>query len=104
MFEGHDEGDKDEAQPELGDDMRLLVVEDDRRIAARLKKGLAEDSHVVDVVHDGGEGLAMAEAEIYDVIILESEMAGTRLRHRCTPTGRRDSDPCADAHGPVYFG
>ena len=56
--------------------MRLLVVEDDRRIAARLKKGLTEDSHVVDVVHDGGEGLTMAEEEIYDVIVLESDLAG----------------------------
>lgn len=56
--------------------MRLLVVEDDRRIAARLKKGLVEDSHVVDVVHDGREGLAMAEEEIYDAIILDAQLPG----------------------------
>jgi two-component system OmpR family response regulator len=56
--------------------MRLLVVEQDRRIAARLKKGLVEDSHVVDIVHDGREGLAMAEEEIYDAIILDVDLPG----------------------------
>jgi two-component system OmpR family response regulator len=64
------------AEERLGEIMRLLVVEDDRRIAARLKKGLVEDSHVVDVIHDGREGLAMAEEEIYDAIVLEAELPG----------------------------
>ncbi len=51
--------------------MKLLVVEDEQRIAQYLKKGLEAKSYVVDVAHDGEAGLDLALAEQYDAIILD---------------------------------
>ena len=51
-------------------------MEDDERLAGLLKRGLAEESHVVDVVHDGHDGLDMAEDEIYDAVILDVMLPG----------------------------
>lgn len=51
--------------------MRLLLVEDDRRLAANLGRGLGEADCAVDVVHDGDEGLAAALATRYDVVVLD---------------------------------
>ncbi|AYG69710.1 MULTISPECIES: response regulator transcription factor [unclassified Rhizobium] len=51
--------------------MRLLVVEDDDRSAAYLKRGLSEAGHVVDVANDGELGLALAMELIYDGLIVD---------------------------------
>jgi len=51
--------------------MRALVVEDDKRIAAFVRRGLREQSFAVDVAHDGDSGLHFALTETYDVIILD---------------------------------
>lgn len=51
--------------------MKVLVVEDETRIASYLKKGLEIKSHVVDTAHDGRVGLDLASTEEYDVIILD---------------------------------
>jgi two-component system OmpR family response regulator len=51
--------------------MRLLVVDDEARLAALLKRGLEEGGHVVDVVGDGPEALWMASEQSYDAIILD---------------------------------
>ncbi|MDE1146020.1 MAG: heavy metal response regulator transcription factor [Azospirillaceae bacterium] len=51
--------------------MRLLVVEDERKTADYLKKGLEESGYVVDVASDGLDGLHLATEEEYDVIILD---------------------------------
>ena len=51
--------------------MKLLVVEDEHRIASYIKKGLELKSNVVDVAHDGQEGYDLASSEGYDVIILD---------------------------------
>jgi len=56
--------------------MRVLVVEDDERLAGLLKRGLMEESHVVDVAHDGQRGLDMAEDGIYDAVILDVMLPG----------------------------
>lgn len=55
--------------------MRVLVVEDETRLATVIKKGLTEDGFAVDVAHDGEEGLFLAESEDYDVIILDIGLA-----------------------------
>lgn len=54
--------------------MKILVVEDDRAIAGALKEGLEDESYAVDVAYDGGEGLRTAQADEYDVIILDVMM------------------------------
>jgi DNA-binding response OmpR family regulator len=51
--------------------MRILVIEDDKKVAGFLKKGLKEESHTVDVCIDGEEGCEYAESEDYDIIILD---------------------------------
>ena len=51
--------------------MKLLVVEDEEKSATYLKKGLGEQGFVVDVAHDGEEGLHLATSGEYDLIVLD---------------------------------
>jgi DNA-binding response OmpR family regulator len=51
--------------------MRILVVEDEHKIAQSIKKGLEQESYAVDVSYDGGTGYDMAVSEEYDLIILD---------------------------------
>lgn len=51
--------------------MRILLVEDDHRLAASIQRGLEESDCAVDVVHDGEEAVAGAIATAYDVIVLD---------------------------------
>ena len=49
--------------------MRILVVEDDARMAGVIAKGLRENSYAVDVAQDGEAGLYQAAINDYDVIV-----------------------------------
>lgn len=51
--------------------MRLLIIEDEKRLSHVVKKGLEEEGYAVDQAYDGEEGVYLAEAESYDVIILD---------------------------------
>lgn len=51
--------------------MRVLVVEDDPRMADVIAKGLRENSYAVDIAHDGDAGLYQTSINDYDVIILD---------------------------------
>jgi DNA-binding response OmpR family regulator len=51
--------------------MRILVVEDDRRLSSIIKRGLVEEGYAVDTVYDGEEGQYFAESTTYDLIILD---------------------------------
>lgn len=51
--------------------MRILVVEDEHRIANSIKKGLEQESYAVDVAYDGEAGYDLAVTEDYDVIVLD---------------------------------
>ncbi|MCI5220603.1 MAG: DNA-binding response regulator [Candidatus Electrothrix sp. LOE2] len=51
--------------------MKILIVEDEQRLAVLLKKGLEESSYAVDLCHDGEEGLYMAETFPYDAVLLD---------------------------------
>ena len=51
--------------------MKILIVEDERRLALLLKKGLEENSFVVDICYDGEEGLYQVEVSSYDAVILD---------------------------------
>lgn len=51
--------------------MRILVVEDDQKIASALKKGLQLETYAVDIALDGEQGLDLALSESYDIIILD---------------------------------
>lgn len=56
--------------------MRVLVVEDEPRLAEGLRRGLVAEGFAVDVVHDGVDGLWMAREENYDVILLDIMLPG----------------------------
>lgn len=51
--------------------MRILIVEDERRLSNIIKKGVIEDGFAVDQAFDGEEGLYLGESEEYDLIILD---------------------------------
>lgn len=54
--------------------MKLLIVEDEARMADLLQKGLMEEGHTVMCASDGAEGLALAKSYEFDVIILDVMM------------------------------
>jgi len=56
--------------------MRILVVEDEVKLANVIKKGLEQESFAVDVVYDGDDGLAYATTEDYDLIVLDRMLPG----------------------------
>jgi heavy metal response regulator len=56
--------------------MRILVVEDEHKLAAVVRRGLEEHGYAVDVAYDGDDALAMALAEPYDVIVLDIMLPG----------------------------
>ena len=70
--------------------MRVLIVEDDRRLAAALRRGLLREGFSVDLVEDGEEAIAAAAGTSFDVIVLDVMLPGegdgftvcTELRNR----------------------
>lgn len=51
--------------------MRILIAEDDRKVARFLERGLREEHYAVDVCGDGEEALELAEVNPYDLVILD---------------------------------
>jgi heavy metal response regulator len=51
--------------------MRILLIEDEKRLSHFINKGLTEQGYVVDQAYDGEEGLYLAQNETYDVIVLD---------------------------------
>ncbi len=51
--------------------MKILVVEDDRKVAGFIEQGLKEEGHVVDVAPDGDEATMLAHVYEYDIILLD---------------------------------
>ena len=56
--------------------MRILIVEDEKKIADSLKTGLLQESFAVDVAYDGKDGYDLAETTAYDVILLDIMLPG----------------------------
>jgi two-component system copper resistance phosphate regulon response regulator CusR len=74
--------------------MKILIVEDERKTTAYLKRGLEENGFTVDVAHNGGEGADLAGTRSHDLIILDvmlpvrdgwSIIADLRHREIATP-------------------
>lgn len=68
--------------------MRILVIEDEKRLADSIKKGLEQEAHAVDVSYEGTDGYGMALIQDYDLIILDLMLPGMdgieicrKLRH-----------------------
>jgi DNA-binding response OmpR family regulator len=56
--------------------MKVLLIEDDRKIASFVRKGLREQGLVVDTCSDGDEGFLLATTQAYDVIVLDIMLPG----------------------------
>jgi DNA-binding response OmpR family regulator len=56
--------------------LRVLVIEDDAELADTIALGLRRSCMAVDVAHDGDSGLASAESNDYDVIVLDRDLPG----------------------------
>jgi len=74
--------------------VRILVVEDDRKVASFLERGLKEEGYAVDVAHDGAEGRLKAHVHEYDLLLLDVMLPGlsgleivreVRAREKTTP-------------------
>ncbi|GHF34708.1 DNA-binding response regulator [Streptomyces mashuensis] len=63
--------------------MRLLIVEDEKRLATALARGLGAEGFAVDVAHDGTEGLHLATTNDYDLLILDLMLPGTNGYRIC---------------------
>ncbi|SRR6266496_4084482 len=57
--------------------MRILIIEDEHKIANAIKRGLEQLSYAIDVAYDSDDGLAMARATDYDLIILDRMLPGS---------------------------
>jgi DNA-binding response OmpR family regulator len=64
--------------------MRLLIVEDERRLAVSLARGLTAEGFAVDVEHDGLEGLHRASEGTYDLIVLDIMLPGMNGYRVCS--------------------
>lgn len=60
----------------LGNDMRILVVEDERKVASFIKNGLEEERYIVETAADGITGLEMAMNNEFDAILLDVMLPG----------------------------
>jgi two-component system OmpR family response regulator len=77
-----------------GSTMRVLVVEDEQRLAAGLRNGLEAEGFAVDVALNGTDGLWMAEEHPYDVIVLDIMLPGINGYKLCkTLRERRNWTP-----------
>ena len=66
----------DETREVEGTGMRILLVEDDERIAHFIKKGMAEGGYVVDLVTNGSEAVIEALSTSYDIVVLDVMLPG----------------------------
>lgn len=77
--------------------MKLLVVEDDKKLGGFLRKGLEARGFIVDFCDHGDEGYALATTRSYDAIVLDIMLPGrdglSVLRNLSGPTLERSSDP-----------
>ncbi len=58
----------------VGRAMRILVVEDEKKVAGFIKKGLSEEGYAVDVANDGRSGLQLSLDRVHDLIILDIQL------------------------------
>lgn len=56
--------------------MKILIIEDEHKIANSIKKGLEQESYAVDVAYNGNEGYDLASIEGYDLIVLDRLLPG----------------------------
>lgn len=78
--------------------MRILVVEDEHKIAGAIKRGLEQESYAVDVIHTSDEALGVAGDSSYDLVILDRMLPG-----RSDGVGILKEMRSQKSHTPVLF-
>jgi DNA-binding response OmpR family regulator len=69
--------------------MRVLLIEDERKVASFIARALRERSYAVDVIGNGEEGLELAGTEPYDAILLDVRLPGINGLEVCRELRRR---------------
>ena len=81
--------------------MRILIVEDEKRLAGTLQDLLRRQGYTADVCYDGISGLDNARSDIYDLLVLDAMLPGmdgfALLRQLRGPSSRRS---CLPVSGP----
>lgn len=77
--------------------MRILVVEDEHRIANTIKKGLEQERYAVDICYDGTRGFDLASTEDYDLILLDLMVPGIPGIDLCTALRKNNN------HTPILI-
>lgn len=80
--------------------MRVLIVEDERRLARTLADLMEAHNYTVDLSYDGEEGLDNALSGIYDVILLDVMLPKLNGYQVARAAGGGEPDAGADAHRP----
>jgi DNA-binding response OmpR family regulator len=73
--------------------MRILVVEDERPLAAAVARGLRHRAMAVDVAHEGSSALRKSDLVDYDVVVLDRDLPGVHGDEVCRALRREDSGP-----------
>lgn len=84
--------------------MRILVVEDEHKIANSIKRGLEQEGYAVDVAYDGEDGYDLASSENYGVIVLDlmlPKMDGMSVCKKLRAEGKHTSILILTAKGEV---
>lgn len=71
--------------------MRVLVVEDEPKMAELLRRGLVEEGYAVDVAADGPDGFGAAVSRVYDVVVLDVMLPGLSGFEVCRRRGAAGS-------------
>lgn len=72
------------------DEIRILLVEDEKKIADALKKGLSEQNYLVQVAYDGIEGKKLFESHKFDLVILDINLPGLNGYSLCKKIRNRN--------------
>lgn len=84
--------------------MKVLVVDDEVRIAKAIKQGLEQDGYAVDLAHDGEDGYNSARTDEYDAIVLDvmmPEMNGFEVAKKTARGRRQNADFDAHRQRPI---
>ncbi|MFA5260236.1 MAG: response regulator transcription factor [Candidatus Omnitrophota bacterium] len=84
--------------------MRVLIIEDEKKVADFVKRGLKENNFSVDIALDGEDGLFLAESENYDLVILDlmlPKISGIDVLQRIRKGGKDVPVICLTAKGDL---
>lgn len=78
--------------------MRILIIEDEHKIANAIKKGLEQEAFAADVAYDGEDGFDLAAAEDYDAVILDLMLPGMDGVELCRKLRKEEN-----SHTPILM-